>query len=256
MAFKDHFSDRPAEYARYRPGYPSALFDWLASLAPARALAWDVGTGTGQAALGLAAHFERVIATDAAETPLRHAEAHERVVYKVTPAERSGLAEAAVDLITVAQALHWFDFDGFYAEVRRVLKPAGVIAAWTYGLMQVTPEVDALMRRYARDIVGPYWPAERRYVDQSYRNIPFPFEEIEPPAFRMQAEWRLEDLLGYLNTWSATKRYAQARGADPREWVRAELAQAWNGAERRLITWPLGLRVGRLSRAGFREVAS
>ena len=245
-SFKDHFSARSADYARYRPGYPPALFDWLAVLAPARALAWDVGTGSGQAARGLAAHFERVVASDAAEAQLRHARAHPRITYKVMPAERSDLPDAAVDLVSVAQALHWFDFERFYAEVGRVLKPGGVIAAWTYGLQQVDPEVDAVVQHYYREVVGPYWPAERQHVEQQYRAVPFPFEEIAGPAFAMQAQWSFEDVLGYLGTWSAARRYAEVRGADPRAQVRDALARAWGGAATRTVTWPLHLRVGRL----------
>jgi ubiquinone/menaquinone biosynthesis C-methylase UbiE len=245
-SFKDHFSARSADYARYRPGYPPALFDWLAAVAPARGLAWDVGTGSGQAALGLAAHFERVVASDAAEAQLRHAAAHPRITYKMMPAERSDLPDATVDLVSVAQALHWFDFERFYAEVRRVLKPGGVIAAWTYGLQRVDPEVDAVVRHYYREVVGPYWPPERRHVERQYRDVPFPFEEIASPVLTMQVQWSFGEVLGYLGTWSAARRYAELRGADPREEVRAALARAWGGAALRTVTWPLHLRVGRL----------
>lgn len=244
--FKDHFSTRSAEYAKHRPGYPPALFDWLATLTPARDVAWDVGTGSGQAALGLARHFGRVIASDAAEAQLRNAVAHERIIYRVMPAERTDLADRSVDLATVAQAIHWFDFEHFYDEVRRVLKPSGVIAVWTYGGNRVTPEVDVVVRRYYTEIVGPYWPPERQLVDSQYRTIPFPFDEIPPPRFRMQQQWRLEDLLGYLDTWSATKRYAQARGANPLELIREPLARAWGAQQVRTIEWAFHVRAGRV----------
>lgn len=244
-AFKDHFSTHSAEYARYRPNYPPALFDWLAQLVPERALAWDVGTGSGQAALGLARHFARVVASDAAEAQLRNAVAHPRVVYKVMPAERGDLDDASADLVTVAQALHWFDFDRFYAEVRRVLKPRGAIAAWTYGVNRIAPEIDAIVQRYYVEIVGPYWPPEREYVDKAYRTIPFPFEEIEAPRFEMQQPWTLDDLLGYLGTWSASKRYAEARGEDPIALIREPLARAWGTSTERTVEWPLYLRAGR-----------
>lgn len=243
--FKDHFSARSGDYARYRPGYPPALFDWLASVAPARTLAWDVGTGSGQAALGLAAHFACVIASDAAEAQLRHAVPHERITYKVMPAERCELPDACADLITVAQALHWFDLERFYAQVRRVLKPGGAIAAWTYGLQRIGPDVDPVVRRYYRDVVGPYWPPERSHVESHYRDIPFPFDEIPAPTLAMRADWSLDDVLGYLGTWSAARCYMKARGADPREQVRADLVRAWGGAATRTVTWPLHLRAGR-----------
>lgn len=245
--FKDHFSSHSGEYARYRPDYPDALFGWLASLTAAHKLAWDAGTGSGQAALGLARHFDRVIGSDAAEAQLRNAAAHVRVTYKVMPAERTDLADGSVDLVTVAQALHWFDFDRFYAEVRRVLKPGGALAVWTYGVNEIAPEVDAIVRHYYADITGAYWPPERHYVDRNYRTIPFPFHELETPSFRMQKRWSLEDLLGYLGTWSASKRYQRAHGGDPLELIREPLARAWGAHGTRLIEWPIYARAGKLS---------
>lgn len=245
MTFQDHFSARAAQYAKYRPGYPPELFEWLAGLAPARHLAWDVGTGSGQAAHELAQHFDRVIASDAAAAQLHNATPHERIVYRVMPAERAELDDASVDLVTIAQALHWFDFDRFYGEVRRVLRPGGVIAAWTYGISRVAPEVDELVHRYYGDIVGPYWPPERAHVEQQYRSIPFPFEEIATPPFSMRMTWRVEDMLGYLGTWSASKRYAEARGEDPLARMSDLLARAWGEGRERTVEWPLYLRAGR-----------
>jgi SAM-dependent methyltransferase len=246
VEFKDHFSGHSAEYAKYRPGYPDALFEWLASLTPAHDLAWDVGTGSGQAALGLAHHFEAVIASDAAQAQLHNAPPHPRVTYKVMPAERSDLADASVDLTTVAQAIHWFDFDRFYAEVRRVLKPTGVIAAWTYGLNRIDPQIDVIVRRYYSEIVRSYWPPEREHVDKNYRTIPFPFPEVSAPPLSMHERWSLDDLLGYLGTWSASKLYAQARGENPTELIRAPLARVWGPEAQRVVEWPIHLRVGRL----------
>jgi len=247
-AFKDHFSPVATDYAKYRPHYPAALFDWLASLTTAHTLAWDVGTGSGQAALELARLFTHVIATDAAEAQLRHAVAHARIVYQAMPAEQTDIADASVDLITVAQALHWFDFDRFYREVRRVLKPNGVIAVWAYGLNEVSPDVDAALRHYYRDILGPHWPPERRYVDEQYRTIAFPFAEIAAPTFRMQTRWCLDELLGYLDTWSAGQRYQQACGQQPLELIHERLRSAWGPAnETRVISWPIYLRVGRIA---------
>ncbi|OGI61354.1 MAG: SAM-dependent methyltransferase [Candidatus Muproteobacteria bacterium RBG_16_60_9] len=244
--FKDHFSAHSADYAKYRPNYPPTLFAWLATLAPARDLAWDVGTGSGQAALEVARHFARVIASDAAEAQLRNATAHACITYKVMPAEHTDLADRSVDLVTVAQAIHWFDFARFYDEVRRVLKPGGVIAVWTYAGTQVTPEIDAIVRRYYTETVGSYWPPERALVDAKYRTIPFPFAELEAPRFHMEKHWDVEDLLGYLGTWSATKRYAQTRGVDPIEELREPLAQAWGTEGVRAVEWGLHIRVGRV----------
>ncbi len=245
-AFKDHFSAGASGYARYRPRYPEALFAYLASICPEQELAWDCGTGNGQAALGLAAHFARVVATDASADQLAQAPMHPRVAYRVAPATQSALADGVADLVTVAQALHWFDLDGFYAEVQRVLKPGGVLAAWTYNKLRASPAVDAVIARFYADVVGPYWPPERRYVQAAYRTLAFPFEEIDAPAFHIDHRWRLADLLGYLGTWSATQRYRQAGGADPIDEVRDELARAWGAPEApRNVRWRLHLRVGR-----------
>lgn len=243
--FPDHFSALAEGYARHRPGYPAALFDWLAARAPGRALAWDCATGSGQAALGLAGHFDRVVATDASADQLRRAAAHPRVHYAAAAAEAAPLAGGALDLLTVAQAAHWFDLDRFYAEARRVLRPGGVLALWTYDLLAIDPAVDAVFGRFYRDAVGPWWPPERRHVESGYRELPFPFPELAPPALEMTAEWRLADLLGYLGTWSAVKRCREATGRDPLAGVAGPLGEAWGEPETpRPVRWPLHLRVG------------
>jgi len=243
--FKDHFSKQAPDYARYRPNYPAQLFAWLADIAPSRGAAWDCGTGSGQAAVGLAAHFGRVIATDPSRKQLEHAEPHPRVEYRVASAEVSLLDTASIDLVTVAQAIHWFDLDRFYAEARRVLKPGGIIAAWTYTLLDVEAGIDALLTDLYRNVVGPYWPPERRMVDDRYRSLPFPFEPIVPPAFEIQTEWTRDDLLGYLGTWSATQAYIKAKGVDPLIDFARRLEPLWPDPERaKPLRWPLHLRVG------------
>jgi len=176
--FPDLFSSHAACYARARPGYPPELFDYLASLSPRRRLAWDAGTGNGQAAVGLAAHFERVVATDASAGQLAHARPHERILYHVAAAELSGLDAASVDLVTVAQALHWINHDAFYAEVRRVAAPGGLIAAWCYTLPRVDARIDGILDRFYHDVTGPYWEAGRRWIDERYETIPYPFNEL------------------------------------------------------------------------------
>lgn len=244
--FSDHFSGHADAYARFRPGYPDSLFVWLAQQAPARERAWDCATGNGQAARALARHFEAVVATDASARQIENAGPDPRVRYRVAPAEASGLEDASVDLVTVAQALHWFDLPGFWAEARRVLRPGGVIAAWCYQLARITPEVDAVVDRLYRDIVGEYWPLGRRRVELGYGDLEFPFDEMDVPPFEMSADWTLEHLVGYLGTWSAAQRYASARGRDPVDEVRPDLAEAWGDAgQARRVSWPLDLRVGR-----------
>jgi SAM-dependent methyltransferase len=244
--FADHFSALSESYARYRPDYPDSLFAWLATVAPATRGAWDCATGNGQAALGLAAHFDRVIATDASAAQLESARPDPRVEYRIARAEDSGLPLASCDLVTVAQALHWLDRDRFWQEVGRVLVPRGVVAVWCYDLLRIDEGVDAVIGRLYRDIVGPYWPPERILTEQRYATIELPFEEIAVPPFRMEKRWSLPDLVGYLSTWSAARRYAEATGQEPLPLVADELARAWGPPEReRLAVWDLALRVGR-----------
>lgn len=244
-AFQDHFSQLAADYARYRPGYPPPIFAWLADVAPARGTAWDCGTGSGQAALGLAAHFGRVVATDPSRSQIEHAMHHPRVEYRIAPAEVSPLDTASVDLVTVAQAIHWFDLERFHAEVRRVLKPGGVIAVWTYTLLDVEAGIDELLTDFYRNVVGPYWPPERRLVDDRYRSLPFPFQPIETPAFEIRTEWTRDDLLGYLGTWSATRACMKAENADPLVAFARRLAPLWpDPGLVKTLRWPLHLRVG------------
>ena len=246
--FSDRFAPVATHYARFRPTYPEALFAWLATTAPGRERAWDCAAGSGQATLDLARYFTRVIATDASRAQIDAATPHPQIEYRVAPAEASGLPDGVVDLITVAQALHWFDLDCFYAEARRVLKPGGILAAWTYGVQTVDEaRVDARVRTFYRETVGPYWPPERRHVESGYRTLPFPFREIPAPEFRMIADWTLPELLGYLRSWSATERYHAEHGTDPVDGLATELAPLWGDSSiRRRVIWPLSLRVGRV----------
>jgi SAM-dependent methyltransferase len=245
--FKDHFSGHAASYARSRPGYPPALFAWLAGAAPARELAWDCGTGSGQGAVGLAAHFARVIATDASAEQVRNAAPHPRVEYRVAPAEDSGLDDASVDLVSVAQALHWFDLPRFWAEAGRVLRPGGLLAAWTYPLMSITPAVDeAVHGFYGGAEIAACWPPERRLVDEEYRTISFPWAEVPVPAFAIELSWSLHELLDYVRTWSAVQAYAREHGRDPVNGVAPAIAAAWGDpAARRAVHWPLIVRAVR-----------
>ena len=248
MRFKDHFSDQAADYAKYRPNYPNELFAYLASLVLARECAWDCGTGSGQAAVALTEFFDRVIATDASEKQILSATKSARVEYRIAPAENSGLSSHSLDLIAVAQALHWFDLDAFYMEAKRVLKPEGALAVWCYGLLEIAPEIDAVINRFYREIVGPYWPPERKIIESRYQTIPFPFAELQPPQFAMKAHWSLAQLVGYLRTWSATRAFMVANRIDPIEEIISDLSAAWGKPDReRLINWPLSIRAGRVS---------
>ncbi len=246
MNFKDHFSGHAGVYATYRPRYPEALFAWLAEQSPGRSLAWDCATGNGQAAVGLSTFFERVYATDASRAQVSQAEARSNVTYACEPAEQSSLADGSVDLVTVAQALHWFDFDRFYAEANRVLKPGGVIAAWCYETFEMSPDLQPLVDRLYGEILGPFWPPERRWVEEGYRTLPWPFDELTPPKLELSVDWPLSTLLGYLRSWSATQRYQAERGIDPVSLIEDELSARWGDPEvLRRITWPLSMRAGR-----------
>ena len=244
MSFKDYFSKQAADYAKFRPRYPQEMFEYLGRSAPSCQLAWDCGTGNGQAAVGLAAVFDRVIATDASEKQIANAQSYDRVEYRVAPAENSSLESETIDLLMVAQALHWFELDCFYAEARRILKPDGVLAATAYNLLQISPGIDQVVNRYYYEIVGPFWPAERALVER-FRELPFPFQEKKTPSFQMNANWTMDQLLGYLRSWSATQGFMAARGEDPLEQIRGELRGIWgNPRQRRRVRWPLTLRVG------------
>jgi ubiquinone/menaquinone biosynthesis C-methylase UbiE len=245
--FHDHFSDLASRYAEFRPHYPAALFDYLATLVPPNSLVWDCAAGNGQATLDLAQRFGRIIATDASREQIASATPHPRIEYRVATAEESGLADQSAALVTVAQALHWFELGRFYAEARRVLSPGGVLAAWAYGITEVEgTAVHRLVQDFYANTVGPYWPPQRKLVEEGYRTIPFPFAEIMPPAFRMEAVWTLGQFLGYLSTWSATNRFIKATGRNPLEPLSAALAADWGDPTlARLITWPLSLRLGR-----------
>jgi len=246
-SFADHFGSVSGAYADFRPTYPSALLDWLAEIAPARTLAWDCACGSGQATVDLAGRFERVVATDASAGQLAGAKPQPNVEYRHAPAEASGLADASVDLITVAQALHWFDLPRFYAEARRVLKPGGVLAVWSYGIQSVAGEqVNGHVQHFYHEVVGPYWPPERVLVEQGYRTLDLPFEELPAPAFEMTVSWPLARLLGYFASWSATGRYIKALGEDPVVELAEVMAPAWGDpAAERTITWPLAIRAAR-----------
>jgi len=244
LTFKDHFSKQAADYAKFRPRYPPELFEYLGGIAPSRQLAWDCGTGNGQAAVGLASVFDHVIATDASEKQIKNAERHGRVNYRVAPAEDSGIDSEAIDLIMIAQALHWFDLDRFYPEVRRVLKPNGIFAASAYNLLTIEPAIDEIVNQYYYEVVGPFWPPERKLVEQ-FADLPFPFHEIDPPKFEMTQQWNLDHLFGYLRTWSSTQRFIAAKDSDPLEEITDELRNAWGDPQQiRDVTWPLAVRVG------------
>ncbi|WP_027133303.1 class I SAM-dependent methyltransferase [Geminicoccus roseus] len=244
-SFKDHFSATASDYAAHRPTYPASLADFLAGIAPGRGRALDGGCGTGQLSVLLAEKFQEVVATDASAAQIAQATPHPRVRYRVATAERSGLEEASVDLVTVAQAAHWLDLPAFYDEVRRVARPGAALALISYGIFEVAGPPGPVMRHFYQDVVGPYWPPERRHVEVGYRSLPFPFPETSLPDMAIEVAWRLDDLLGYAGTWSAVGAARLALGQDPLAELRPALAAAWGDPQaRRTVRWPLSGRIG------------
>lgn len=251
MTFHDHFSERAAAYARFRPTYPAELFAWLADQSPAHRLAWDAGTGSGQAAVALAEEFDLVVGTDPSADQIAQARQHPNVVYRVGVEGVSGLEDGAADLVTAAQALHWFDLEAYYREVQRVIVPGGLLAVWCYGLHRVNPEIDRVFDRFYGETVGPWWPPERAEVETGYRRLPFPYPEIDVPNFNMTAELEMAGLLAYVGTWSAVKRKHAGTGTDPIVEVTAELASVWGDpAGKKEVRWPLSIRAGHAKRVG------
>ncbi|MFZ4263734.1 class I SAM-dependent methyltransferase [Sphingobacterium sp. HJSM2_6] len=246
--FSDNFSNQASIYAQFRPSYPHELYDFLSSLTPQHQYAWDCGTGNGQSAIHLADYFEQVYATDPSDAQIANAFSHERVHYKVEKAEDVNLNPQSIDLITVAQAVHWFDFEKFYDKVKKVLKRDGIIAVWAYDLPQINNEIDPIIKNFYKKIVGPYWPEEIKSIDQGYTTIPFPFREIEPPEFYIRKRLKLEDLFGLLLSWSATQRYIAQEKKNPIDLIRAELSALWSDPlSIKVASWKIMLRVGKPS---------
>ncbi len=251
MSFKDHFSRQSAAYSRYRPAYPPGLIDWVSSLAPDRRLAVDCATGNGQAALSLSSRFDQVVALDGSLGQLGSATPGPNVAYVAALAERLPIRDHTVSLVTAAQAAHWFDFGRFHAECRRVLVPGGVVAAWTYGKFRLddpdggsSEAVDAVIDDFYENVVGAFWPPERRYVELGYQTLPFPWREAAAPAFALETTWDLERVLGYLGSWSAVQRYRDHHGRDPLRPLRTALESAWGDAGIRRLRWPVHIRAG------------
>jgi len=249
--FKDHFSASAAGYATFRPKYPDELFDFVASLPERRGCVWDCATGNGQAAVPLAQRFDRVVATDASAEQIAHATPHPRISYGVGRADESGLDDTSVDLVTVAQALHWLPLDLFFAEARRVLVARGVLAVWCYTRPVLAGELDEIVLRYYSETCGAYWPADRKLVDEGYRTITIPIDEVAAPTLNIESRLSLSEFGGYVRTWSATNRLAKAIGRDPVVELEDELRAVWGpDGERRLVRWPIHVRAGRLLREG------
>jgi ubiquinone/menaquinone biosynthesis C-methylase UbiE len=241
---KDHFSSVSSNYAEFRPRYPAALYQWQVSNAPGTSSVWDCACGSGQASVDLAEYFAQVVATDLSAQQLREGRPNPRIEYRVALAEDSHLPTASQDLVTVAQALHWFDCERFYVEARRVLRPKGLLAVWSYAMCRLeSAAANALLQDFYAHTVGPYWPAERRHVESGYQSLPFPQPELTVPEFSIDLHWTLDQMIGYLGSWSATSRYIKAHGLDPVLPLRTQLQTHWPAGEERLgVMWPVKVR--------------
>lgn len=252
--FKDHFSERAAGYASYRPHYPPELAAWLASIAPRREVAWDVACGSGQLSTLLGDHFQTVVATDASAAQIGQAQPHANVEYRVEPAEATSLADDSIDLITVAQAAHWFNLPPFYREARRVGRPGAAIALVAYGIAHIDPEVDRVVDGfYSGDLEG-FWPPERSHIETGYRDLEFPFARIDAPSFDMRVTWTADQMLGYIHTWSAVRAMEAKNGSAVTERFTGQLRQVW-GPDARLVTWPIVVLAGRVVETTGKTVA-
>lgn len=242
----DNFSQGAASYAQFRPESPDAIFEFLYSYVQKFDVAWDCGTGNGQVAARLSERFTKVYGTDISNEQLQHAQQRDNITYRVERAEQTSFADSSIDLVTIAQAIHWFDLEPFYTEVQRVGRPNAVIAAWTYTTLRLTPEINKVIDHLYTDITGPYWDKERALVDAGYSTLPFPFKEITPPAFEIRKEWTIDQVVGYLRTWSGVKHYMERGHDDPILLILPDLKKAWGTAATQQVYWPVHMRAGRL----------
>lgn len=240
------FGADSAAYAASRPHYPAGLYAFVAAQCHSRDRAWDCACGNGQAALGLAAHFRQVCATDLSTGQLAAAIHHPTITYAVQSAEAPAFAPASFDAVCVAQALHWFDLDSFWPAVQRLLRPGGIFAAWGYAWFSVTAAVDRVVEEILRPRLAPYWAPQNRLLWQGYREITFPFAPLAAPDFAITVTWTAHQLWNYVGSWSATQRCLEAKGVAALAPVRAALFSAWGKPQTpRPVKMPLALRMGR-----------
>ncbi len=245
---KDHFSTQSAQYACFRPRYPASLYDYLYSLAPHKNAAWDCGTGNGQVAGELSKVFAQVYATDISQAQIDCAGPKDNVQYQVCRAENTSFADDSFDLITVGQALHWFDFPAFFSEVKRTAKHNAILASWGYGLLHVSAAINPVIEDFYHQKIGPYWDAERKHIDEKYQDIPFDFDEIKAPDFAIQVSWTPEALEGYFNTWSSVQKYIRQTGENPVPSLIEKIRSKWSAQSQMDIEFPVFMRVGRIKK--------
>lgn len=242
---KDNFSKQAKAYSQFRPSYPDEMIEYVVSFVKNRSKALDIATGNGQVANKLSNYFDKVYATDISENQLSNATQKENIIYSKESAEETSFDENQFDLVTVAQAIHWFDFDKFYKELNRILKPDGIFAVLGYGLFKSNPDSDKILHHFYNNITGKYWDKERKYLDENYETIPFPLEELEVKSFQNEFTWSFEELIGYLSTWSATQHYITQNNQNPIDLIHNDLKNSWEKGDKK-VTFPLLLRIGKL----------
>ena len=245
VIMKDNFSHQSANYANYRPQYPKVIFDEIKRHLKYHRNAWDCATGNGQVARELSTFFDRVEATDISENQLKEAPKLSNISYSIQQAEKVSFPDNSFDLITVAQAIHWFNFDRFYEEVKRTLKGDGIFVVLGYGLFRSNAETNKVIDHFYNDIIGSYWDEERKYLDKEYSNIPFPFQEIKTPKVNFKEEWEFERLIGYLKTWSAVKHFSDKNGFNPVDDIYRPLKESFG--DKNIIEFPIIFKIGKLS---------
>jgi len=240
------FSSGSDQYARHRPSYPEELFLFLSEIAPQREAVWDCATGNGQAAISCAKYFSHVEATDISAEQIRECTLHPKITYSVSPAESTPFGDHSFDLITVAQAYHWFDQDKFSREAERVLRPKGILAVIGYGFCEINPSIDKVILENLLNPIDQSWAHGNRLLMSGYKDITLPFEEISiPQKFSIKVEWTLGHLLAYLRTWSAVKLFIKEYGVDPVAELEPKIKPLWGETEERVVQMPIFLRVSR-----------
>jgi len=242
---KDYFSKQAKLYAGFRPTYPLSLYEFLLQqVHERREAAWDCATGNGQVANQLANYFKKVYATDISQQQLEHSVQKDNIVYSISPAEKTSFPDNSFDLITVGQAVHWFDRKQFYEEVRRVSKPGGVLAVWGYALLSIEPDIDEEIMYFYNHVVGPYWDNARKLLEDGYTTIDFPFKELQCPTFFIEVEWTIEHMAGYLSSWSSTQHYIRKLHQDPVAPFIQKLAKYWHPEVSKVVRFPVFCRAG------------
>ena len=246
---KDLFSKQSDLYARYRPTYPKELYEHILSFVKEKNIAWDCATGNGQAAVVLAEHFKKVIATDISASQIEKAIKKDNIEYLVCPAESTPFDDNTFDLVTVAQAYHWINWKEFKKEVVRVSKPGAIIAIWVYFRnMPGDKKVDDAIFSFYENVTKPYWDQARKFVEEMYETVEFDYELLPVKQFETTLNWQREDMIGYISSWSAIQKYIKVKGHSPMPIIEEEINKLWPKGEVKKVNFPIYLKLGRINK--------